>query len=414
MASPVEITLNKSTYLPGEVATLTLVNPDPALYYTWGETFSNVDGVGAGGSGYPVATGGASQPTRPIPAGHQISYTMRATAYDPLFVTLEVSTWLANPYGPDGILGSGDDNQTAANLVGTRRVTAVVSANGAPGATPTIASLGLSDGNTTVTSKSIGAYVQGLSTLKWNLVANAGTGATITSAKVEIEGVTYPSSAGETPALPTAGTISVRGTITTSRGLTATRTETVTVLAYEAPKITSLTAYRSTSAGVEDDNGTYVRMAFAGAAAALTVGGTQKNRVTYALKTRPRGTTTWTTRASATNSATLAAAATVTPSGFPLGTAYEVRVDLADLFGAACSWIGARAPSASERCGSGESSMWAATPTSTVRSTQRPVSSLAKSPHPRVHSRAPSPPHREPSLVASRTVADRAWNLLAS
>src|SRR5690606_34063040 len=129
------------------------------------------------------------------------------------------------------------------------------------------------------------------------------------------------SQSGQTPKLEVAGVVTVKGTITTSRGQTITRTEDITILPYLALMAGNLLAYRSTSAGVEDDNGTHVRMSFSGLATSLAID-SEKNRMTYTLRTRPRGGTTWTTHSSATGSTNLFPIAIVTPSGFPQGTAY--------------------------------------------------------------------------------------------
>lgn len=319
MAVPAVPALSQAIYSLGQTIVVTIPSPDPALYYTASWALSNGAGQGLGATDAPVPSG-AGTPQRPVaPGATVVSVATGAPNRDwARFFSVTLRTWTAAPFS-----GSGS------NLVGERTVTAEIFSS----ASPTITSLGLSDGNTAVTAASIGAYVQGLSTLKWNFAATPGAGATIASSKLEISGVTYPASTGETPPLSATGTISIKGTVTNSRGQTATRTETINVLAYQAPKITSLLAFRATSGGVADDNGTYVRMSFTAAISALTVG-TQKNRSTYTLRTRPRGTTTWTTRSSASNSTSLTPAATVTPSGFPTGAAYEVRVDVTDLFGA--------------------------------------------------------------------------------
>jgi hypothetical protein len=321
VANPTDITISKANYIRGETITVTLVSPDPTVYHTYDYGFSNGAGQGAGDTALAVPQGAPSS-TRPIANGTTITVPTGGGGFmgSAPFFGLTLHSWSAPPF-----------SGTGANYLGYRQVSAQIFPSASD--VPSISSLGLSEGNAAVTAAAIGAYVQGVSTLKWNMVASAGAGATIAAAKLEIEGVTFPSLAGQTPALANAGTITVKGTITTSRGQTATRTETLTVLAYSAPKITNLIAYRATSSGVEDDNGTYLRMSFTASATGLTVG-TQKNRTTWTLRTRPRGGSTWTTRSSATSSTSLAPTSTVTPSGFPMGTAYEVRVDVTDLFGA--------------------------------------------------------------------------------
>lgn len=316
MAAPPVFTLNKSSYLRGETIIATLVR-EPGVFYTWGSGWGNTKGNGAGQDiTLPVAGTTVSQGTD---SGWGLGDEV-------LSYHIGIAAWHANP-DPDGIYGSADDDWSEANLIG--KTVLIVPVYNTPSAL-TVTSLGLSEGTGAVTAASIGAYVQNVSALKWNIAA---TGGAVVSAELEFGGVKYPGATGEAPKFSASGTIAVTGRVTDSLGRTATRTENITVLPYEAPKITSFNAFRSTSGGVEDDNGTYARMTFAGSASALTVG-TQKNRTTYTLRTRPRGTETWTTRSSATASTSLTPTATITPSGIVAGTAYEVRIDLSDLFGA--------------------------------------------------------------------------------
>lgn len=327
MANPTEITINKTTLDKGENIVVTLVNPDPSVYHTY-DFHQAHSGGDAGATSTPLPnTGSASDPpARPLPNGTQITYD--TSAFVPkvaVYYTFTVKTWTT--------LTGGVGNWSVSGLVGERKVTAVVYP---AGTAPSLSSLGLSEGTPAVVSSGVGGYVQGVSALNWNLNGLAAAGTTIVTGTLEIDGVVYPATSGKTAILANAGTFSVKGSVTNNLGQTVTRTESITVLPYEAPKVTSLIAYRSTSAGVEDDNGTYVRLSFAGAVSPLTVG-TQKNRTTYTLRTRPRGSATWTTRSSATSSTTLSPTATVTPSGYPQGTAYEVRVDISDLFGASAA-----------------------------------------------------------------------------
>lgn len=326
MANPTNLTVNKTTFEQGENIVLTLVNPDPAVYHTM--DYHEYNSLGDSGSSdepirHPDATDFTLPPNRPIPAGKTITISttgswLKIASYR----TYTLKTW--------STVTGGSGNWTTSGLIGERSVTVIVYP---AGTAPSVSSLGLSEGTAAVVSAAIGAYVQGVSTLNWNLASVAPPGTKIVAGSLEIDGVIYPAVSGRTPVLAKSGTFTVKGSVTNNLGQTVTRTETITVLPYQAPKVTNLVAYRATSAGVEDDNGTYVRLSFAASASALTVG-SQKNRTTWTLRTRPRGGSTWTTRASGSNSTTLNPTSTTTPSGYPLGTAYEVRVDIADKFGA--------------------------------------------------------------------------------
>jgi hypothetical protein len=74
------------------------------------------------------------------------------------FFGLTLHSWSAPPF-----------SGTGANYLGYRQVSAQIFPSASD--VPSISSLGLSEGNAAVTAAAIGAYVQGVSTLKWNMGA---------------------------------------------------------------------------------------------------------------------------------------------------------------------------------------------------------------------------------------------------
>lgn len=142
----------------------------------------------------------------------------------------------------------------------------------------------------------VGAYVQGLSKLSLAIVGAAGAyGSTITSYKIQVGSQTINAASGTTPApLSVSGTVTITATVTDSRGRVFSDTEDITVLPYSPPLINSTSTSRSDSGGVEEEEGTYIRVDLDADAQSLMVSSTEKNRLYYKISTRQRGTSTWT------------------------------------------------------------------------------------------------------------------------
>ena len=190
---------------------------------------------------------------------------------------------------------------------------------------PSISDMTHSEMNDTV-KNAIGAYVQGHSRLKIGFSgASAKYGATIKSYKIEFDGKTYNSSSATTGAISKSGSLTIKGTITDSRGRTATKSVTVNVLAYSPPKITTLTVNRCDSDGNNNPMGTYLKVRRAGTGMSLN----GKNELTIVIKTKPRDSSTWTTKDTVkTTSGSFDA--TKIFSGYDITTSYDVRVEVTD------------------------------------------------------------------------------------
>lgn len=137
-----------------------------------------------------------------------------------------------------------------------------------------------------------GAYVQGLSKLKIVATASGSQGSTIKSYKTEADGKTYTAATVETGAVAGTGTLTIKATVTDSRGRTATASTNVSVLAYEPPKITALSAYRSDADGNASSSGAYLAVKFSGEVTSLN----GKNAANYAIKYKKTSATSYTTK----------------------------------------------------------------------------------------------------------------------
>lgn len=183
----------------------------------------------------------------------------------------------------------------------------------------------------------VGTYVKGISTLTLNMTGTAGvSGSTITSRKIEVlSGTkvihTINGASGTTGPLAANGTLTVRGSVTDSRGRTTTKSITINVLNYNPPTISSASVARSLSNGTIDaDSGTYLRVAFNATVSSL-MNTTQRNALGYRIYTRTYGTSTWTQRATQTTTG-VSFNSTVVFGTFSLTSSYEVRVDVFDDF----------------------------------------------------------------------------------
>lgn len=151
-------------------------------------------------------------------------------------------------------------------------------------------SLSVSDAYTYRTT--YGAYVQGKSKLKIEVNASGSQGSTIKAYSTTIDGKTYTSKSVTTSALSGTGTLTIKTTVTDSRGRTASTTWDVNVLPYSAPKIVSLSAKRCNSDGSANASGGYIKITFASSVTALN----NKNTANYTLQYKKNTATTYTSQ----------------------------------------------------------------------------------------------------------------------
>lgn len=137
-----------------------------------------------------------------------------------------------------------------------------------------------------------GAYVQGLSKLKIVATASGSQGSTIKSYKTEADGKTYTAATAETGVIAGTGTLTIKVTVTDSRGRTATASITVSVLAYDFPKISELSVYRCDADGKSSSSGAYLAAKFSSVITSLN----SKNTADYTLQYKKSTATSYTTQ----------------------------------------------------------------------------------------------------------------------
>ena len=192
---------------------------------------------------------------------------------------------------------------------------------------PSISSVTLSDPSGAVPQSFGGVYVKGKSTVKIVTVANGSYGSSISSYKVNVNGVNLSGSDVTSGVLDTSGKLSIVVTVTDSRGRTATTTKNITVYDYHTPIISTFDVKRVDSAGNDDDEGTRAKISYETILA--DVGG--KNAGSMAIYYKATNDVNWLTAANVEN-VPFAISDSVMISGISIDSTYDVRIDLADSF----------------------------------------------------------------------------------
>lgn len=190
---------------------------------------------------------------------------------------------------PNTTSGTGQitcNTYNGSTLVGTKYInfTATVPAS----MVPSIGSIGITEASAGINAQ-FGAFVQNKSRLNIAISASGIQGSSIVSYKTEVDGASFSGSSVVTGYITSAGSLSVKATVTDSRGRTAVKTQTVNVVAYANPAIAAFTAVRATTAGVFDDQGTSLSIAINFNISAVG----NKNTKNYAVDLQKNGETAW-------------------------------------------------------------------------------------------------------------------------
>lgn len=227
---------------------------------------------------------------------HDLAYSFAGGAY----VTIqsgvatsmywEVPLSLANsiPNATSGTVTIRCITKNGSAVIGTK--TALLTAKVPTTVTPSIASVTHTEAATGL-PEGIGGYVQSKSKVKAAITASGAYGSTIKSYSSTFAGKTYTGASWTSDTVTQSGTLNIVTTVTDSRGRTATKTTSATVLSYTAPKITTFHVARYTSGGVADPNGTYVWVRLAYSVTSLN----SKNTATGKIEYKRSDATTWST-----------------------------------------------------------------------------------------------------------------------
>ena len=141
---------------------------------------------------------------------------------------------------------------------------------------PSFSSIGVSEAVSSVAQ--LGIYVQSKSKLNLSINGASGSyGSWITAYSISVDGQNIYAASGTTNVINGSGNLTITARITDSRGRQASRTTTINVKAYSAPRLTSYSATRQSTP-------TNVSVVASGSITSLLNGSTQKNSLTYVIK----------------------------------------------------------------------------------------------------------------------------------
>lgn len=191
----------------------------------------------------------------------------------------------------------------------------------------------ISDAETESTVKTlIGAYVQNKTRLTLGIVGASGSyGSTISSYKISVAGQTINASSGTTGVITVSGEQVITATITDSRGKTATRSKTISILPYTNPKMSHVSVERNT------DTSAIVIAKLS--AMSLKVNSVEKNIIQYLIEYKTMDSSTYTQLKE--TSASLEYTLSKTILNLNESKSYEFKVYVGDVFGynSACEII---------------------------------------------------------------------------
>ena len=269
---------------------------------------------------------------------HDLAYTFAGSSYKSIATGVGTSyTWtvpdLATsiPNATSGTMTIRCITKNGSTTIGTKTV--LLTAKVPSSVVPSISSVALSEATSGLAAQ-FGAYIQSKSKIKATITAAGAKGSTIKSYSTTFQGSTFSGSSWTSGVLTGSGSLSMTTKVTDSRGRTASKTTTLTVLAYSAPKITKFVAQRVNDEGVEDNNGTKASLVYAYSVASLG----SKNTANMDISYKKSADTTWSDPI-ATGSG-LSVSETKQPSQvFDTDYQYDLRIQVTDWFGATSSYV---------------------------------------------------------------------------
>ena len=197
---------------------------------------------------------------------------------------------------------------------------------------PTISSVALTEYISGIASQ-FGAFIQGKSRISGAVTASPGSGSSIESYKIVINGSTYTSRTFTTGVLNTSGTGSSTNTknravvtVTDKRGRTASSTTNFTVTAYAEPTISSFKVVRCNEDGTENDEGAFAKVTAKATIASLS----SKNTKSFVIKYKKRAETTWAIIEEYTGAYTYAPSKII--ENIDVDSAYDFMIEATDFF----------------------------------------------------------------------------------
>lgn len=216
--------------------------------------------------------------------------------------------------------------KNGSTTIGTKTVTMTLKVPSS--VVPTISAVTLAETVSGLAAQ-FGAFVKGKSKIKASITAAGAKGSTIKSYSATFNGKSYTAASFTTPAVTAAGSLSMVVKVTDSRGRTASKTVTATVLDYATPAINDLRVSRVDGTGGADPNGALIAVYYKYAVASVSGKNTAAMLIEYKLSTG----TDWTTLLTGSALSADTWATPVSPE-FSVDYQYDVRLTVTDWFGA--------------------------------------------------------------------------------
>lgn len=269
---------------------------------------------------------------------HDLAYAFAGGSYVSIATGVTTSrSWtvplsLANsiPNATSGTVTIRCITKNGSTTIGTKTV--LLTAKVPSSVVPTVSSVALTEATAGIAAQ-FGAFIQHKSKVKATISAAGAYSSTIKSYSTTFSGKTYTGASWTSGVVTQSGSLSMVTTVTDSRGRTAKKTTTVTILAYNPPKISAFHAARYDSAGKADPDGIYLSVTYAYNVAALGNKNTASAVISWKQSTASSWTQLLTTSALSANTT----AKPTTPT-FSLDYQYDVRIIVTDWFGSSATY----------------------------------------------------------------------------
>lgn len=214
--------------------------------------------------------------------------------------------------------------KSGSTSVGTKTVTMTLKVP--TSVVPTISSVATVEATSGLAAQ-FGAFIKSKSKIKATTTAAGAKGSTIKSYSTTFNGKTYTGSSWTSDLVTASGSLSLVTTVTDSRGRTAKKTTTITVLDYSKPAISVLQVHRVNDQGLPDQDGVYMTVYKSYSVTSLN----SKNTANMLLEYKPSTAETWETLE--TGTALQGSPPFVPDMEFSTDYQYDVRLTVTDWFG---------------------------------------------------------------------------------
>lgn len=211
------------------------------------------------------------------------------------------------------------------NLIGSKTISSSASIPNTSEFNPVINSCSLTEAVSGLNSK-FSSFVQSKSKITVNAAASGVYSSTIKSWSIQINGATYTSKNFTTGYLSGSGNQNCVVKVTDTRGRTASKTYSYSVISYTAPTISQLSVNRCDSDGTLNDEGECAKVSLSASIAAIN----NKNDKSFKLLYKKQSSSSWSTNVLSNSSYTLTSTQIIT--GIDVNSEYDFKLEVTDYF----------------------------------------------------------------------------------